>query len=282
MGIFSRLGDIINSNINSMLDRAEDPEKIVRLIVQEMEDTLVEVRAAAARSIAEKKDILRKADQLEAAQAEWQRKAELAVEKGREDLAKGALVAKAQAATAAELLRRELETIESALAKTNEDLGRLEAKLTEAKNKQKSFTIRHDAARDQIRIRTQLHDGRIDEALSRYEHIERKIDTLEGHVEILRSRPAQEPERRVRRSRGRERRREGAAGDQGPPRPHRRLIGFVKPARRVTPGRRRKDDYVSRLLLRPGHHLPGDRGADLAGAALRHPLAIIPDAVARG
>ncbi|WP_395674822.1 phage shock protein PspA [Inquilinus sp.] len=183
MGIFSRLGDIINSNINSMLDRAEDPEKIVRLIVQEMEDTLVEVRAAAARSIAEKKDILRKSDQLEAAQAEWQRKAELAVEKGREDLAKGALVAKAQAATAAELLRRELETIESALAKTNEDLGRLEAKLTEARNKQKSFTIRHDAARDQIRIRTQLHDGRIDEALSRYEHIERKIDTLEGHVE---------------------------------------------------------------------------------------------------
>jgi phage shock protein A len=183
MGIFSRLGDIINSNINSMLDRAEDPEKIVRLIVQEMEDTLVEVRAAAARSIAEKKDILRKADQLEAAQAEWQRKAELAVEKGREDLAKGALVAKAQAATAAELLRRELETIEAALAKTNEDLGRLEAKLTEAKNKQKSFTIRHDAARDQIRIRTQLHDGRIDEALSRYEQIERKIDTLEGQVE---------------------------------------------------------------------------------------------------
>lgn len=183
MGIFSRLGDIINSNINAMLDRAEDPEKIVRLIVQEMEDTLVEVRAAAARSIAEKKDILRKVDQLEAAQAEWQRKAELAVGKGREDLAKGALVAKAQAATAAELLRRELEVIEAALAKTNEDLGRLEAKLTEAKNKQKSFTIRHDAARDQIRIRTQLHDGRIDEALSRYEQIERKIDTLEGQVE---------------------------------------------------------------------------------------------------
>lgn len=183
MGIFSRLGDIINSNLNAMLDRAEDPEKIVRLIVQEMEDTLVEVRSAAARSIADKKEILRKVDQLETAQAEWQRKAELAVEKGREDLAKAALVAKAQAATMVELLRRELETIESALAKTNEDLGRLEAKLTEAKNKQKSFTIRHEAARDQIRIRTQLHDGRIDEALARYELIERKIDTVEGQVE---------------------------------------------------------------------------------------------------
>ena len=183
MGIFSRLGDIINSNINSMLDRAEDPEKIVRLIVQEMEDTLVEVRSAAARSIADKKEILRRVDQLEAGQAEWQRKAELAVEKGREDLAKGALVAKAQAATTIEILRGELEAIETALAKTNEDLGRLEAKLTEAKNKQKSFVIRHEAARDQVRIRTQLHDGRIDEALSRYEQIERKIDTVEGQVE---------------------------------------------------------------------------------------------------
>ena len=183
MGIFSRLGDIINSNLNSMLDRAEDPEKIVRLIVQEMEDTLVEVRSAAARSIADKKEILRRVDQLEAGQAEWQRKAELAVEKGREDLAKGALVAKAQAASSVEILRHELETIETALAKTNEDLGRLEAKLTEAKNKQKSFVIRHDAARDQIRIRTQLHDGRIDEALGRYEQIERKIDAVEGQVE---------------------------------------------------------------------------------------------------
>ena len=183
MGIFSRLGDIINSNINSMLDRAEDPEKIVRLIVQEMEDTLVEVRTAAARSIADKKEILRRVDQLEAAQSDWQRKAELAVEKGREDLAKGALVAKAQAASSVEILRHELEMIETALAKTNEDLGRLEAKLTEAKNKQKSFVIRHDAARDQIRIRTQLHDGRIDEALGRYEQIERKIDAVEGQVE---------------------------------------------------------------------------------------------------
>jgi phage shock protein A len=183
MGIFSRLGDIINSNINSMLDRAEDPEKIVRLIVQEMEDTLVEVRTAAARSIADKKEILRRIDQLEAAQSDWQRKAELAVEKGREDLAKGALVAKAQAASSVEILRHELEMIETALAKTNEDLGRLEAKLTEAKNKQKSFVIRHDAARDQIRIRTQLHDGRIDEALGRYEQIERKIDAVEGQVE---------------------------------------------------------------------------------------------------
>jgi phage shock protein A len=183
MGIFSRLSDIINSNLNALLARAEDPEKIVRLIIQEMEDTLVEVRSAAARSIADKKEVTRRIEQLEAAQAEWQRKAELAIEKDREDLAKGALIAKARAAETVELLRQELATIEAALAKTDDDMAKLQAKLTEAKNKQKALAIRHQTATDRIRIRTQLHDGRIDEALARYAAIERKLDDLEGQVE---------------------------------------------------------------------------------------------------
>lgn len=183
MGIFSRLSDIINSNLNALLARAEDPEKIVRLIIQEMEDTLVEVRSAAARSIADKKEVTRRIEQLEAAQAEWQRKAELAIEKDREDLAKGALIAKARAAETVELLRQELATIEAALAKTDDDMAKLQAKLTEAKNKQKALAIRHQTATDRIRIRTQLHDGRIDEALARYSAIERKLDDLEGQVE---------------------------------------------------------------------------------------------------
>jgi phage shock protein A len=183
MGIFSRLSDIVNSNLNSMLDRAEDPEKIVRLIIQEMEETLVEVRSAAARSIAEKKEVARRIDQLEAADAEWSRKAELALEKGREDLAKGALVARGRAAEAAAALKRELVQIDEALAKANEDMTKLQAKLSEAKNKQKAIEIRRRTAQERIRVRTQLHDGRIDDALSRYAHIERKLDELEGKVD---------------------------------------------------------------------------------------------------
>ncbi|MBL8707702.1 MAG: phage shock protein PspA [Rhodospirillaceae bacterium] len=185
MGIFSRLGDIINSNLNAMLDRAEEPEKIVRLIIQEMEDTLVEVRSAAARAIAEKKELMRRIEHLEAAQADWQKKAELAIEKGREDLAKGALLAKSEAAATVALMQKEMGLIDDTLAKTNEDLARLDAKLAEAKAKQKSFEVRHNAARDQFRIRTQLHDGRIDDAMARYEHVERKLDRMEGQVEAF-------------------------------------------------------------------------------------------------
>lgn len=185
MGIFSRLGDIINSNLNAMLDRAEEPEKIVRLIIQEMEDTLVEVRSAAARAIAEKKELARRIEHLEAAQADWQRKAELAIEKGREDLAKGALLAKSEAAATVALMLKEMGLIDDTLAKTNDDLARLDAKLAEAKAKQKSFEVRHNAARDQFRIRTQLHDGRIDDAMTRYEQIERKLDRMEGQVEAF-------------------------------------------------------------------------------------------------
>ncbi|MGH7104666.1 MAG: PspA/IM30 family protein, partial [Acetobacteraceae bacterium] len=108
MGIFSRLTDIVNSNLNALLDRAEDPEKIIRLIIQEMEDTLVEVRSAAVRSIAEKKGLDRKAAELRAQEDDWQRKAELAVTKGRDDLAKAALHAKARAGQSLKALEQQL------------------------------------------------------------------------------------------------------------------------------------------------------------------------------
>lgn len=182
MGVFSRLSDIVNSNINAMLDRAEDPQKIIRLIVQEMEDTLVEVRAAAARAIAERKELLRKVGQLEQAQADWQRKAELAIARNRDDLAKGALVAKAQAAETAGVLRQELTAIEEGLAKTNDDMAKLQAKLSEAKNKQRTMEIRRRTAGDQIRMRQQIHDTRIEDALKRYESMERRLDAMEAEV----------------------------------------------------------------------------------------------------
>ena len=183
MGIFSRLSDIINSNINAMLDRAEDPEKIVRLIIQEMEDTLVEVRTAAARHIAEKKEIVRKLEQLDKAQTEWAAKAELAIERGREDLAKGALMARNKASETAEMLKQELVSLEQALTKTDSDMSQLQEKLNEAKAKQKAMDVRRKTVGDRVRVRAQLHDNRINEALSRYEEIERKLDTLEGEAE---------------------------------------------------------------------------------------------------
>ena len=183
MGVFSRLSDIINSNLNAMLDRAEDPQKIVRLIIQEMEDTLVETRTAAARSIADRKELARRVAELDTAVADWQRKAELAVSRGRDDLAKAALAARGQASETVALLRREIAVIDERLAKTDADLAKLQAKLTEAKNKQKAYEIRRGTVRDQIRIRTQIHDRRLDDALARYAHLERRLDQMEARAD---------------------------------------------------------------------------------------------------
>lgn len=183
MGIFSRLSDIINSNINSLLDRAEDPAKLIRLIIQEMEDTLVEVRSAAARSIADRKEVERRLGRLGDAQAEWERKAELAISKGRDDLAKGALMEKAKLGETIDALEEELGRLETALHRNDADVGKLEAKLAEAKAKQKSLVARHDTAGRRLKVRQTLHDGRVDDAFARFETVERRIDRVEGEVE---------------------------------------------------------------------------------------------------
>jgi phage shock protein A len=183
MGVFSRLSDIVNSNINAMLDRAEDPEKIVRLIIQEMEDTLVEVRSNAALALADRKEVGRKKDEFLRRAKEWEAKAELAIEKGRDDLAKGAIAARRKAEEMIELLDQELTAIEAAVDKTNDDLGKLQAKLKEARAKQRSLEIRQNVASDSVRISRQVHDGRIDEALSRFDRYERRIDELEAESE---------------------------------------------------------------------------------------------------
>ncbi len=183
MGVFSRLTDIVNSNINSMLDKAEDPEKIVRLIIQEMEDTLVEVRSRAARAIADRKEVERRKAEFEARAAEWDAKAELAVTRGRDDLAKGAIAAKHKAAEMAGLFAKEFEAIDKSLEKANDDLEKLQAKLKEAKAKQRSLDIRRSAAEGSVRINRAVYDGRIDEAMARYERYERRIDEMEAEAE---------------------------------------------------------------------------------------------------
>jgi phage shock protein A len=185
MGIFSRLADIINSNLNAILDRAEEPEKIIRLVIQEMEDTLVEVRSTAAKTIAEKKESTRRLARLAEAQRGWEEKAELALSKGREDLAKGALVEKAKLAEAAGMLERELEELDSMLRQGESDIAKLESKLREAKAKQQALAARHETATSRLKVRRNLYDGRVDDAFARFEQVEKKLDAAEGEVEAF-------------------------------------------------------------------------------------------------
>ena len=185
MGVFSRLSDIVNSNITALLDRAEDPEKILRMIIQEMEDTLVEVRSSTARLIADQKEVRRKRADFEARAAKWAEKAELAVSKGRDDLAKGALGAKRKAAEMIGILDDELAEIDRSLDKANQDLAQLQAKLKEAKAKQRSLDMRRKSAKGRLRVQQQLHDGRLEDAMARFEHYERRLDELEADAEVL-------------------------------------------------------------------------------------------------
>ncbi|MBP2311777.1 phage shock protein PspA [Azospirillum soli] len=183
MSIFSRLTDIVQSNLNALLDRAEDPEKLIRLIIQEMEDTLVEVRSSTVKIIAERKEIERRIADLHRERDTWDRKAETALTHDREDLAKECLKRKAEAADEAEALTQQLGQVEEALSKANDDIARLQAKLTDAKNREKALVARTKTAVNRVRVRTALHDERINDAFSRFEQVERNLDELEGRVE---------------------------------------------------------------------------------------------------
>jgi phage shock protein A len=183
MGIFTRFSDIVNSNINAILDKAEDPEKIVRLMIQEMEDTLVEVRSAAARSIADKTDLNRKLETLDSEVRDWDDKAELALRKGREDLARAALVEKSRVQAAVDAIKADYVAVDEGLAKLNEDIARLEAKLADAKARQKALLARHKTANSRLAARRKIHDYKIDDAMVRFEQYTRRIDDVEGRIE---------------------------------------------------------------------------------------------------
>ena len=183
MGVFSRMSDIINSNINAMLDKAEEPEKVVRLIIQEMEDTLVEVRSAAARTIADRKELERRMAHAGREADEWQRRAELAITKGRDDLAKAALAEKKHMDGAQDSLREQYSDVELGLAKLNDDIAALQVKLADAKHRQKALETRQHTASNRLKARSRTHDERINNALGRFEHYERKLEHMEGKVE---------------------------------------------------------------------------------------------------
>lgn len=183
MGVFSRISDIVNSNINSLLDRAQDPEKIIRLIIQEMEDTLVEVRSSTVKTIAEKKEMERRIAGLRRDHAEWQDKAELALTKDREDLAKGALQIKARIAAELTGLERQLEQVEDGLAKQSDDITKLQQKLADAKSREASMIARHKTATNRLKLRSSLYDERVTDAFARFEQVERALDEAEGRVD---------------------------------------------------------------------------------------------------
>lgn len=183
MSIFSRLTDIVQSNLNALLDRAEDPEKLIRLIIQEMEDTLVEVRSSTVKIIAEKKELERRLADLHRERDEWERKAEVALIRDREDLAKGALLEKQRVAEQADALATQLAQVEAALGKANEDIGRLQNKLADAKSREKALTARAKTAANRVKVRSTLNDERINDALARFEQVERNLDELEGRAE---------------------------------------------------------------------------------------------------
>jgi phage shock protein A len=183
MGIFSRFSDIVNSNINALLDKAEDPEKMVRLIIQEMEDTLVEVRSASAKTIASKKEVSAQISKLQAEAQDWEAKAELALNKDREDLARAALQEKNKCEEAAETLQKEFAIIEEQISKLQDETAQLQDKLADAKARQKTIIMRQKTASSRLEVKKSLDSGKVDSAMGRFEQYERKIDDLESQVE---------------------------------------------------------------------------------------------------
>ncbi|PTB87397.1 phage shock protein PspA [Pseudidiomarina aestuarii] len=183
MGIFTRFTDIVNSNINALLDKAEDPEKMVRLIIQEMEDTLVEVRSTSARLIAEKKDTERQAGRLAQEVAEWEAKAELALSKDRDDLARLALVEKQKATDQQGSLNADIARIDEHLQRLGDEVGQLQEKLADAKARQKSIIMRQRSASTRLEVKKRIDSSKIDDAMHKFERYEAKIDDIESQVD---------------------------------------------------------------------------------------------------
>jgi len=185
MGIFSRTRDIIAANFNELLDQADDPAKMIRMIILEMEETLVEVRASAARTIADQKEMHRHTVKLDKLQADWGEKAQLALSKDREDLARAALVEKKRAADMGDQLKQEIAVLDDALRAYEQDIAKLQNRLREARSRQTQIAARLESAENRVKLRTLMTNERVDEALTRFDQLERRVDYAEGRAEAL-------------------------------------------------------------------------------------------------
>jgi phage shock protein A len=185
MGIFSRTRDIIAANMTDLIDKAEDPAKMIRMIIMEMEETLVEVRSSAARTIADQKEMRRQISKLERIQEGWTEKAELALSKGREDLAKGALLEKRKAGDMADQLQAEIQVLDDALRASEADIAKLQGRLREARTRQNAIATRLESAHNRNRLREMYAGPKVDEAFSRFDQLERRADLAEGQADAL-------------------------------------------------------------------------------------------------
>ena len=185
MGIFSRTRDIIAANFTDLLDKADDPTKMIRMIILEMEETLVEVRASAARTIADQKEMHRHTIKLDRLQADWAEKAQLALSKDREDLARGALVEKKKAVDMADQLKVEIGVLDDALRAYELDIDKLQNRLREARSRQTAIAARLESAENRVKLRTLLASERVDEAMARFDQLERRVDYAEGRADAL-------------------------------------------------------------------------------------------------
>jgi phage shock protein A len=193
MGIFSRTRDIIAANFNDMLDKADDPTKMIRMIILEMEETLVEVRASAARTIADQKEMHRHCVKLDRLQADWSEKAQLALSKDREDLARAALVEKKKAGDMSDQLKAEIAVLDDALRAYEDDIQKLQHRLREARSRQTAIAARLESAENRVKLRTLMSTERTDEALARFDQLERRVDYAEGRADALQIAESQPP-----------------------------------------------------------------------------------------
>jgi len=183
--IFTRTRDIIAANMTEMLDRSEDPARMIRMIIVEMEDTLAEVRSTAARSIADLKEMRRACDRLDSMQDQWTDRAQLALERDREDLARDALIEKRKAGDMAEGLHAEISQIEAVLKSYEADIARLQVKLAEARARQQSIAMRMESAMSRARTGEVLNGHRTAEAFARFDLLERRADLAEGMADAM-------------------------------------------------------------------------------------------------
>jgi phage shock protein A len=183
--VFSRARDIFAANMTDLLDRAEDPARMIRMIILEMEETLVDIRATAARSIADIKEMRRAVGRLDELRSDWTGKAELALSKGRDDLAKAALVEKQKAGEMADSLRGEMDQMEQVLRGYEADIAKLQGKLREARARQNAIAARFESAVTRAKAREIMHGSRTQDAFAKFELLERRADFAEGRCEAL-------------------------------------------------------------------------------------------------